>query len=128
MPVRSLHSSIFRWPDAQEVDQAVRHWATAAAGNHPEVFRIGYIGSYARGDWGVGSDVDILILVADSAEAFVNRPLAWDTTALPVPTDVQVYTQAEWAAMAAQKRRFYCAAMQEAVWVYERLPEADRKA
>lgn len=128
MPVRSLHSSIFRWPDAQEVDQAIRHWAVAAASTHPEVLRIGYIGSYARGDWGVGSDLDVLILVEHSVEAFVRRALAWDTAALPVPTDVQVYTQAEWAAMAAQQRRFYREAMQQAVWVYERLPLADRGA
>jgi hypothetical protein len=102
------------------VDQAVRRWAAAVARQHREVLRIGYIGSYARGDWGVGSDLDVLVLVESSAAPFAQRALAWDTTALPVPTDLWVYTQPEWATMAAQGKRFYREASQQAVWVYER--------
>ena len=118
MPVRSLRSSVFTWPRAEEVDRAVRCWARKVAQQHPEVIRIGYIGSYARGDWGVGSDLDLLILVEQSARPFAERSSAWDTTALPVPTDVWVYTQDEWQAMAAQGSRFYREASREAVWVY----------
>jgi hypothetical protein len=81
---------------------------------------MGYIGSYARGDWGVGSDLDVLILVEQSARSYSQRALAWDTAALPVPTDVWVYTRQEWITMATQGNRFYREAMQQAVWVYER--------
>lgn len=52
MPVRSLNSSVLRWPDARAVEAALQHWAKTTAQTHPEVLRIGYFGSYARGDWG----------------------------------------------------------------------------
>lgn len=52
MPVRSLSSSMLRWPDRETVDRAVRRWAEEVARRKPEVVRIGYFGSYARGDWG----------------------------------------------------------------------------
>lgn len=120
MPVRSCTSSVFRWPDAQEVDGAVRHWAIALGQAHAEVQRIGYIGSYARGDWGVGSDIDLLVLVEHSDRPFEQRAAVWDTTALPVPADVWVYTVPEWEVMVAQGRRFAHEVMREAVWVYER--------
>ena len=120
MPVRSLSSSVFKWPDAHQVDEAVRRWAETVGPAHAEVLRIGYIGSYARGDWGVGSDLDLFILVERSDLPFDQRASHWDTTALPVPTDVWVYTREEWERMAAQERRFYREVTREAVWVYER--------
>jgi hypothetical protein len=49
MPVRSLNSSVLKWPDRASVDRAVRAWAIDAAGQHPELLRAGYFGSYARG-------------------------------------------------------------------------------
>lgn len=61
MPVRSLDSSVLRWPDATTVHQAVCRWAREAARTRPEVLRVGYFGSYARGDWGVGSDLDLYL-------------------------------------------------------------------
>jgi uncharacterized protein len=54
MPVRLLTSSVFKWPDKEVVDKAVRDWAGKVAQEYPEVMRLGYFGSYARGDWGVG--------------------------------------------------------------------------
>jgi len=118
MPVRSLTSSILKWPDAKVVDRALREWADRAARNRQDVLRIGYFGSYARGDWGVGSDLDLLIVVEDSDRPFERRSVEWDTTALPVPTDVLVYTGDEWHSMAEQRsppgwRR-------EIVWIYQR--------
>ncbi len=104
MPVRSSRSSVLRWPDAQTVDRAVRRWALQLGHSRPEVLRIGYFGSYARGDWGVGSDLDLIIIVASSERAFVRRAADWDTTALPVPADVLVYTQAEWQMLEQQDR------------------------
>ncbi len=73
MPVRSLRSSVLRWPSRSEVDRAVRRWVAAAGRDRPEVLRIGYFGSYARGDWGVGSDLDLLVIVTEAEEAFEKR-------------------------------------------------------
>jgi uncharacterized protein len=52
MPVRSLSSSVFVWPDARTVHQAVGRWAERIGRGRKDVRRIGYFGSYARGDWG----------------------------------------------------------------------------
>jgi uncharacterized protein len=78
--------------------------------------RIGYFGSYARGDWGVGSDVDLVIVVEDCDRPFEQRATAWDTTQLPVPADLLVYTQGEWAVLSARPG-FGRAVEDEAVWV-----------
>ncbi len=120
MPVRSLNSSVLKWPDAQTVRQAVVRWAEELARRHPHILRIGYIGSYARGDWGVGSDVDLIVIMAGSAEPFWRRGLTWDTSSLPVPADLLIYTQDEWQALATQGGRFHQTVEREAVWVYER--------
>jgi len=96
MPVRLLTSSVFTWPKAETVDAAVRRWAAKVAKERPDVIQIGYFGSYARGDWGVGSDLDLLIIVQHAAKPFEMRAGEWDTRDIPVPTDVLVYTQKEW--------------------------------
>lgn len=118
MPVRSLTSPVLRWPDAATVDAAVRRWAAEAGAQRPEVSRIAYFGSYARGDWGVGSDLDILVLVNSSEAPFARRSAGWDATGLPVPADVLVYTVEEWRAIAG--RRFHDVIEREAVWVLDR--------
>jgi predicted nucleotidyltransferase len=117
MPVRSLTSPVLKWPDAQTVVQAMKRWTAKVVRERPEVVRIGFFGSYARGDWGVGSDLDLLIIVADSSKPFELRPSEFDTLELPVPTDLLVYTQKEWQAM-KPGRRFFQRLDQEAAWVY----------
>ncbi len=119
MPVRLLSSRVLRWPDAQAVEAAFRRWAEEAALRRSDVVRIGYFGSYARGDWGVGSDLDVVIVLDDSALPFERRGVEWDMLALPVPVDLLVYTQAEWRAMEARPAPPRRAAA-GAVWVYVR--------
>ena len=95
MPVRSLDSSIIRWPDRDQVDAAVRRLAIELAASRPDLLRVGYFGSYADGRWGVGSDVDVIIVVSGSDEPFPRRAAAFDVSSLPVPADVLVYTTDE---------------------------------
>lgn len=96
MPVRLLNSSVLKWPDPASVGTVLRAWAEAIGRERPGVNRVGYFGSYARGDWGVGSDLDVVIVVDHADEPFVSRGAKWDVTDLPVPADVLVYTRAEW--------------------------------
>lgn len=95
MPVRSLDSSVLKWPDDHEVDHAVRDWVVGITEQRDDVVRIGYFGSYVRGDWGVGSDLDVVIILEDTDAPFERRNLPFDTPPLPVPTDVLVYTREE---------------------------------
>jgi predicted nucleotidyltransferase len=81
------------------------------------LLRIGYLGSYARGDWGVGSDLDLVIVVESSEQPVERRSVEWDATLLPVPVDILVYTKDEWQKLPRQGR-FYQTMEREAVWVY----------
>lgn len=76
MPVRSSTSSVLVWPDPEKVDRAAREWAQGEAPRHPELVRLGYFGSYATGDWGVGSDLDLVAVVRTSPQPFERRALA----------------------------------------------------
>ncbi len=119
MPVRSLSSSVLRWPEARTVDHAVRRWAEEVGRKRQGVIRVGYFGSYARGDWGVGSDLDLIIIVEGSKHPFERRAVEWDATGLPVPADVLVYTEEEWQTL-SQNVGFHQRIMREAVWIYAR--------
>jgi predicted nucleotidyltransferase len=119
MCAKSLNSSVVKWPDAQNVERALREWAQTLAEQHPEILRLGYIGSYARGGWGVGSDVDVLLIVAQANLPFDQRAAAWDTNPLPVPVDLLVYTLDEWQHL-PRDSRFVQVVEREARWVFER--------
>jgi predicted nucleotidyltransferase len=82
---------------------------------------VGYFGSYARGDWGVGSDLDVIVVTEESPEPFPRRAAAYDATGLPVPVDLLVYTSEEWRTV-SREGRFADVMESEAVWVYVRGP------
>jgi len=87
------------------------------AAARPEVRRLGYFGSYARGDWGVGSDLDLIAIVATSCEPRERRGLGWDTSTLPVPADLLIYTEAEWQQLETEQGRFDRMLARDVVWM-----------
>jgi hypothetical protein len=117
MPVRYSSSSVVRWPDRETVDAAVRVWARAEAARRPELLRLGYFGSYARGDWGPGSDLDAVAVVRESDLPFERRAAGWDVLSLPVQADLLVYTVREWEALQDRGGRFARVLAHETVWV-----------
>ncbi len=117
MPTRSSSSSVVTWPDREAIDAAVRAWARAEAGRRPELLRLGYFGSYARGDWGPGSDLDLVAIVRECDLPFERRAVAWDVLSLPVQADLLVYTAREWEALQARGERFARMLADETVWV-----------
>ena len=118
MPVRSLNSSVFKWPNQAQVESALRDWATIAIKEHPEILQLGYFGSYARGDWGVGSDLDLLVVVSQTQTPFEQRSLSWDLSQLPVPAELLIYSQSEWQQMQREQGKFAQTLVQETVWIY----------
>ena len=122
MPVRSLSSSVLSWPDRRSVDAAARRWAESAAPAHPGTLAIGYFGSYARGDAGVGSDLDLLVVVDEAALPFFERPLEWSLAGLPVPAEALIYTVDEWRRLAEEGTRFARVLLDETVWVWGERP------
>jgi hypothetical protein len=120
MPVRSLSSPILKWPDRDTVHEAARRWATDTVARRPDILRIGYFGSYADGRWGVGSDLDLVIVVESSDLPPHDRPSGFPASALPVPYDILVYTQEEWECRIGQDDRFARTLREETVWLVER--------
>lgn len=117
MPVRSLNSCVLKWPDADLVHRSALEWARDLCRNRPDILRVGYIGSYARGDWGVGSDVDLVLVLRGSDLPFMGRATQFDATNLPVPADLLVYTLAEWEKLIADSTRFARVLRNETVWL-----------
>ncbi len=79
-------------------------WARRLISANTNIRRVGYIGSYARGDWGPGSDIDLVILVGEAEDPLV-RARGIDTLDLPVPADVLIFTEAEWDGMQGRRIR-----------------------
>lgn len=117
MPVRSLSSPVLRWPDGREVERGAIEWAAQEAPRHSGLLRLGYFGSYARGDAGVGSDLNLVAVVESSQEPFERRALGWDLISLPVPAEILVYTHQEWTRLMEQGGRFARTVEREARWL-----------
>ncbi len=118
MPVRSLNSCVLRWPDRKEVDRAMRLWTAEQVRVRPEIVRLGYFGSYARGEWGLGSDVDVIAIVRKTTEPFEGRSLEWDLSGLPVPAEIIIYSLREWEKMKLENTRFFKMLDRDAVWTF----------
>ncbi|SDE60335.1 Nucleotidyltransferase domain-containing protein [Thermus arciformis] len=110
MPVRSLGSSVLRWPSREKVEEALKDWLV----RHPipGLVAAGYFGSYARGEAGVGSDLDLLLLVAHSPLPPWKRPLE-----LPVPAEALVYTLEEWKGLPQRSPRLARVLWEETRWL-----------
>lgn len=117
MPTRSSLSSVLRWPSIDEVRHAAEGWAAREALRHAGLLRLGYFGSYARGDAGVGSDLDLVAIVESAVEPFYRRTLAWDLLDLPVPAELLVYTRREWERMEEEGGRFIQTLSRETAWL-----------
>jgi hypothetical protein len=108
---------VLKWPEPARVERELRTWAERARAEHPELLRLGYFGSYARGEAGVGSDLDLVAIVRQSQDPFERRAAAWDVTSLPVPAEILVYTRSEWEALLRRGGRFARMLEDETVWV-----------
>ncbi len=117
MPVRSLTSPVLVWPDAASVIASLHDWARQVVASQPGVLRIGYFGSYARGDAGVGSDLDLLLVVRCADVRPERRRQGWRTERLSVPVDLLVYTEEEFERVRSSGK-FADVIAQETVWVY----------
>ena len=118
MPVRSLNSSVLKWPSRTVVDRAIRLWTAEQFRVQPNIIRLGYFGSYARGDWGVGSDLDLIAIVNETSQPFERRALQWDLKGLPVPAEIIVYTLSEWEDLQKRDTKFARMLKRETVWTF----------
>ena len=122
MPVTSSASSVKRWPSAESVVAAARAWAARLAERDPTVVAVGCFGSYARGEAGFGSDLDLVVIRRSDAGPFDRRVAAAET--LPVPADVLVYDADAWVRLQAGGRRMARVLESETRWLHGTPPAA----
>lgn len=115
MPVRSLRSSVLRWPGRAEVLQARAAWAQRL--ELPGLVAVGAFGSYARGEAGIGSDLDVLVIVEETALPFERRMAQLPLEELPVPAEALIYTGEEWERLGERSPRLAETLRRETVWV-----------
>jgi len=120
MPVRSLSSSVLAWPGKDLVEPALAAWALELSTRCDDLLAVCYFGSYARGDWGVGSDLDLIVVLEQSQSPFGRRSVPMETRMLPVPVDMLIYTRRELEEMMQRGGRFPAMLRAEAEWVWRR--------
>lgn len=120
MPLTSSTSSIKRWPSAEAVLSAATAWAREAAEQRQDLVAVGCFGSYARGEAGFGSDLDLIAVVRTDNRPSMERGRDWGTETLPVPADLLVFTVREWKRLKADGGRFVQTLRAEARWLVKR--------
>ena len=116
MPVKSFNSRVLKWPKKEEVHRSVEAWAKQICEKFPTIVLVGYFGSYARDDWGVGSDLDVVMVVKGTVEDDLKRDAGLSLKGLPVPVDLLFYSAKEWQSM-SNDTRFGKMIKTETVWV-----------
>ena len=101
-----------------------RQMVSRIIGEHPEVLKIILFGSFARGDYGVRSDLDLLVVLAHSDRPARERLTEFLDYASPYPTDMLLLTQAELAARLAEDDPFLKRALSEGIQLYPAIKEA----
>ncbi len=120
MPVTSSASSIKRWPSAEAVLDSLEEWCATEVAHREGLVGFAYFGSYARGDAGFASDLDLLAIVEADDRPPMERAREWPTENLPVPADLLVYSVDEWRRLEAESGRFARTLNTEARWLLRR--------
>jgi predicted nucleotidyltransferase len=95
-----------------------RKTARQIADRYPEVMRIFLFGSFARGDYGIRSDLDLLIVLQASDETALERIDRFLAHAPVYPTDMLVYTDDELGARISSGDAFLIRALAESIQIW----------
>jgi predicted nucleotidyltransferase len=107
-----------RFVDRDEIFLVAREAARRIAAKHQGVKRVLLFGSFARGDYGIRSDLDLLVIVSNADKAVHERLTDYLEDAPDYPTDMLVYTEHELRCRLAEENGFLCRAMREAIQLY----------
>jgi predicted nucleotidyltransferase len=108
------------WFDRDAVWRAVEAHARALASRHPEIEEIRIFGSLVSGTPVPGSDVDLLIVLSDSDQLFLDRIPLYLPGAFPCGVDVFPYTRAEVGRMTSEGNGLIRAALRDGLTIFRR--------
>jgi len=112
--VPSPNGSALRWPAAAEVLERAKCWAATLA--------VGVFGSYGRGTAGVGSGLDLHLVLRHCNDPIWQRLRRWDTRDLPLASDLMVYGLSEWHTLPQWNPRHAEALRQDTLWLGDPTP------
>jgi hypothetical protein len=98
------------------LEQAGR-WAALQRSGHPDLVAVGVFGSYGRGTAGVGSDLDLLLILQRCDAPIWERLRRWDTRSLPLACDLLVYGLEEWRSLPRWNPRLAEALLNDTRWL-----------
>ncbi len=91
---KSFGSVVVYSVDKAAVEEALARFV-AACREREEILAVVLFGSFARGGFGVGSDVDLLLILRESPLPFLDRIPLYRPVDFPIDVDVFPYTLAE---------------------------------
>ena len=106
--------------DKKLVEESLRGYLKEIAVKHPEVERVLLFGSFVRDESVPGSDIDLLVILRESEESFLNRIPRFLPSRFPVGVDVFPYTEKEVERMKREGNFFIKSALEEGVEVFRR--------
>jgi len=120
MPVRSLTQSVLRWPDPEQLLDAVRQWAQQQAQGCPSLQQVSAFSSDGRGEATVGSDLDLLIVDRAVTGLQWQRLQRWPLEQLPLSCDALVLTPEEFERLLGSDQRMATALQSDLRWLWTR--------
>jgi len=88
--------------------------------------RVGVFGSYGRGEAGVGSDLDLVLIDWRASGPQQQRLPLWPLAELPLSCDALVLTPAEHDKLMVSGSAMAAALERECRWLWERRPHAPK--
>lgn len=77
--------------DRERVWAGLRRWLQEVIEPASEVREVWLFGSYARGEEGPGSDIDLLVIVREAPEPFFERAMRYTPLRSGLPLEIFVY-------------------------------------
>ena len=120
MQTKSSDSVKIKYLDKSAIMNAITHLVEDLSQKYPEIEEIHLFGSLARDEAVPGSDVDILVVLADSDLPFRDRIEKYMPSSFPVGIDILPYTRSEMALMLDQGNHFLKSAVEDSVILFTR--------
>jgi predicted nucleotidyltransferase len=119
MPKTSSNSVKKRSVPKDRVITELKAWTQKIVTQNSGIIKIGYFGSYARGDYTPASDLDILILIDKSDKVFFKRADDYTADNISVGCEIFVFTKQEVKQRTKKyKKGWVDTILEEAVWIY----------
>jgi predicted nucleotidyltransferase len=97
----------------------LKRWARKITIKKPEIKKMGYFGSYARGDYTPASDLDILVIINKSDKVFFKRADDYVVDDISVGCELFVFSECEINERVKQyKHGWIDTILKEVIWVY----------